>query len=201
MHGPLPQMFCWTRFGTEAGEGIESILARKEAERVANGGVFLWGIGNSIAPGLSELVAEDESPELLFSPILSRPRPFDIAPPHLVVWRAGEALDGERYALPESACVTSGAREASPSRHYALVCRSDTPLCLGEFGQLNFASLSNLVSGRRLGVSQVTAVVSHDPQRVGGPDYQIALRANLVPPYFVRLDEGTLVESKAALIA
>lgn len=201
VHEPLPRAFCWTRFGTEAGEGINAILARKEAERVANGGLFLWGVGNSVAPGLAELVAGDETPNLLFSPIRSRARSFDIAPPHVVVWRAGETLEGERYALPESTYVTSGARRSSPGRHYALVCHSDAPLCLGEFGQLDFASLRNLISGRPLGASQVTAVVSHEPQCVGGPDYLIALRAALIPPYFVRLDEGMTVESAASLVA
>src|SRR5689334_16901759 len=36
---PLPLLFCWTRFGTEAGEPIEAILERKEREREATGGV------------------------------------------------------------------------------------------------------------------------------------------------------------------
>src|ERR1700728_56037 len=35
----IPDRFCWTRFGTEAGESIEHILNRKEEERLANGGI------------------------------------------------------------------------------------------------------------------------------------------------------------------
>ena len=50
----LPTIFCWTRFGGEAGEPIEQILFRKEQERLANGGVFLWGIGNAVGPSIYE---------------------------------------------------------------------------------------------------------------------------------------------------
>ena len=70
----LPTIFCWTRFGAEAGETIETILERKERERQANRGVYFWGIGNSVAPGIAELVRRTTSPEVLFSSIKSRPR-------------------------------------------------------------------------------------------------------------------------------
>ena len=46
----IPNYFCWTKIGTEAGETIESILLRKELERISNNGIFLWGVGNSIEP-------------------------------------------------------------------------------------------------------------------------------------------------------
>lgn len=45
----LPDYFVWTRYGTEGGEAAGSILARKEQERQRAGGLFLWGIGNSVA--------------------------------------------------------------------------------------------------------------------------------------------------------
>src|SRR4051812_40360539 len=91
----LPQVFCWTRFGTEAGEPIEQILKRKEIERRHNEGVFYWGIGNSLAPSMAELLRRARRPEVLFSPIRSRPRPVDIAPDAVVRWHAAETLDGE----------------------------------------------------------------------------------------------------------
>ena len=46
----LPDLFCWTKYGTEAGEDIGAILERKESERLASGGTFLWGVGNAIGP-------------------------------------------------------------------------------------------------------------------------------------------------------
>jgi hypothetical protein len=36
-------MFCWTRFGTEAGEPIEQILERKEDERLGERRGLLLG--------------------------------------------------------------------------------------------------------------------------------------------------------------
>ena len=54
----LPRFFCWTRFGTEAGQPIEQILERKEQERIVNNGLFLWGIGNSLTPSMIELYGD-----------------------------------------------------------------------------------------------------------------------------------------------
>jgi hypothetical protein len=69
----LPDCFCWTRFGTEAGQAIVHILQRKEQERSANDGLFIWGIGNAIGPSIRELVRRTNRPEVLFSPIKSSP--------------------------------------------------------------------------------------------------------------------------------
>src|SRR4051794_30041405 len=137
----LPSAFCWTRFGVEAGEGVDSILARKEEERRRNSGLFLWGIGNSVRPGIEALLGEVADPEILFSPIRSAPRPADIAPPSILSWLRGECLDGESFELPETMRVTSSG--ATPGRsHYALVCRADSPLCLADHGRINFSQLA-----------------------------------------------------------
>jgi hypothetical protein len=186
----LPRLFCWTRYGTEAGESIQAILARKDAERLANDGVFLWGIGNSIAPALSELLRRVKHPEVLFSPIKSPPRRVDVAPARVVRWTSAEGLSGDAFKLPQHTTVTSS---WSPARrmagHYALVCHSDGPLEIATAGTLSFNALRNLRSGAPLGASQVTAVVSRaDTGRQGG-DYPVAFRAALVAPYFVRLGQ------------
>jgi hypothetical protein len=180
----LPSFFCWTRFGTEAGESIEAIIERKERERRTGGGVFFWGIGNSVAPGIAELVRRTASPEVLFSPIISRPRAVDVLPAALVRWHGGLTLGGERMKLPGTARVIS---RQSRSAHYALVCGSAEPLRLGNLGQIKFGGLRNLVSGNPLGASQVTAVVERVPGRDNSRDYVIALRLELVAPYFIRL--------------
>jgi hypothetical protein len=181
----LPTLFCWTRFGTEAGERIGTILHRKEMERLANNGTFYWGIGNSVAPAVASLLEREASPEVLFSPIKSRPRPADVAPQCVVRWREATTIAGERITLPDTVRVTS-----RPSRsHYALVCSATEPLELAHLGRLRFSELRNLVSGHPLGSSQVTAVVTRKPDAVAGGDegYVVALRAFLVEPYFVRL--------------
>ena len=101
----LPRIFCWTRFGTEAGQSIERILERKETERRANGGVFFWGIGNSVAPGISELIRRSALPEVLFSPIKGRPRSADVNPANVASWTVGETLAGSQFELPRTVSI------------------------------------------------------------------------------------------------
>lgn len=177
----------------EAGESIESIIRRKEAERLANDGVFYWGIGNSVAPGIGALVECAALPEVLFSPIKSKARPVDVAPRQVIRWRGAITLAGEHMVIPDAVRITSG----RPSRsHYALVCSSGVPLEFKDLGRLHFSELRNLISGRPLGSSQVTVVVSRElrGKPSNGAGYVVALRARLVEPYFVRLSDP-LVES------
>lgn len=185
----LPERFCWTRFGTEAGQSSFEILSRKEWERQSEGGLFLWGIGNAIGPGVKELVRYCPEPEVLFSPIKSPPRPVDVRPRAVVAWTIGETLDAETYTLPKHSLVTSRYDATSPRKcHYALVCFSDQPLSVGENGPtLAFDSLSNLLSGRQIGASQVTAVVERKEPPAGARRYLVAFRARLIWPYFIRL--------------
>lgn len=184
---PLPRSFCWTRFGTEAGETIDAILARKEAERQANGGVFYWGVGNSIAAAVVELLRCVDEPQVLFSPIRTRPRPVDEAPGCVVRWPSATGLRGELFDLPAATCVTSRWDPARPGgNHYALVCSSGDPLKIADCGKLRYGALRNLRSGTPLGASQVTAVV-HREDAGDGSEYTVTFRATLVAPYFVRL--------------
>jgi len=188
----LPESFCWTRFGTEAGQGIEQILRRKDEERVANQGVFLWGIGNSVGAAMTELVRRCGSPEVLFSPIKSSVRPADAAPESVVAWTKAETVHGEEFLLPTHSLVTSRQSVSSPKLiHYALVCFSETPLTLaGSPLAFSFGAVRNMVSGNPVGASQVTAVVTTNISPTGeGGMYKVPLRAKLAPPYFVRLRE------------
>ena len=195
---PIPDQFCWTRFGIEAGEPVARILERKEAERRANAGVFLWGVGNSVAPGIRELVRQLPQPQVLFSPIAGTPQAADAAPTSVVSWTEGETLWGELYTLPEHSRVTSRlpAPSAKPA-HYALICYRPNPLAISSSGPVvAFDSLRNLVSGQRVGASQVTAVVRREVgEVVSGRRYHVALRASLVYPYFVRLTQAVPVEA------
>ena len=194
----LPASFCWTRFGPEAGEPIGGILERKERERSSNGGIFYWGIGNALGPGITELLRTSDQPEVLFSAIRSRPRSKDVSPPVTFRWTLAEGLDGRRFGLP-SAVVVHSARDAVDSArpHYALVCSSDEPLHLQDLGRLQFASLRNLRTGAMLGASQVTAVVRRlEIPPTDGAEYVVALRARLVAPYFVKLRDGFPVRTQ-----
>lgn len=195
---PLSEQFCWTRFGTEAGEPIEAILARKEEERVVNNGIFLWGIGNGLKPSMQELVRNNPEPEIIFSPIRSAPRKVDVAPETTVMWLAAKTMDDKRYEFPRGSFVTS---RASNRPHYALICSSGTPLEFDSNGEnFSFGSLRNLRSGNPVGASQVTAVVHHteNMSRAGGVIYTAALKARLVAPYFVRLIEPMEISNSRA---
>src|SRR5258706_6602623 len=103
----LPNLFCWTRFGTEAAEPIEAIISRKEQERISNDGLFLWGIGNAIGPSIAELLERALNPEVLFSPIKSAPKCKDITPAAIAAWTSAVALDGSPFDLPKHSLVTS----------------------------------------------------------------------------------------------
>lgn len=184
----LPIAFCWTKFGTEAGESALDILRRKERERLAGGGTFLWGIGSSIAPSLRALLALDRAPEIIFTPMLSSPAAQDIAPPSVTTWRAGLTLDGQAFDIPQHARVTSRAPSPARWRHFALVCERRRPLGASAGGTISTGAVRNLLTGMPVGSSQVTSVVrSIDEARPSGRVYHIAFRARLVHPYLVML--------------
>jgi len=186
----LPQHFCWSRFGTEAGETIDKILERKELERERNHGVFLWGIGNAIGPSMRELVRKEAEPEVMFSPIRSSPRPKDVSPTDVWVWTAARDLDGSPVPLPQWSVVTSrGCPGRRTPRHYALVCYSERPLEIQTASPtIVTGSLRNLLTTNRVGASQVTAVVRYQQDVVAlGASYPVAIRTRLVPPFLLEL--------------
>jgi len=194
----LPTCFCWTRFGTEAGQAIDQIVERKEQERAANGGLFFWGIGNALGPSIRELLRRTTNPEVLFSPIKSLPRSVDSQPAAVVAWTAAETLAGEPFQLPGHSLVTSRYDPNAPRESsYALVCFSPRPLNESRCDErIAFAGLRNLRTGRPVGASQVTAVVKSMSIAVAErPRYEVWIRAKLVEPYFLRL-RGPLLLSK-----
>ncbi len=167
------------------------ILTRKEEERVLNGGVFLWGIGSAIGPSMRQLIRIEAKPEVVFSPIRSVPRKEDTTPDQVVVWTAGRTMGGQRYELPAGSVVTSrftlGARRTT---HYALVCASSAALKIASEGEaVAFGRLRNLITNRPVGASQVTAIVQQADHDLGPsePSYPVAIRTQLVFPYFIKL--------------
>ena len=195
----LPHRFCWSRFGTEAGEPIERILQRKELERQRSGGIFLWGIGNALGPSMRALLQTESAPEVVFSPIASPPKTSDVSPPAIVAWASAADLDGAPVALPQWSIVTS--RAPSPARaprHYALVCFSSEPLTLrAHHHTVGIGSVRNILTGSKVGASQVTAVVTQvGDSSTAGLSYPVALRAHLVAPHFVALSDPRLLHQR-----
>ena len=136
-------------------------------------------------------------PHVVFSPIKTAPRLKDMAPPAVVIWTEAEALDGSTFKIPASSFVTSRYDLEMPRPyHFALVCYSSRPLIpLKREYRIGFNQLRNLRTGRPVGTSQVTAVV----QRAGSLAkdslmYDVAILAELVYPYFVRLKRARKLE-------
>jgi hypothetical protein len=186
----LPEVFCWSKFGAEAGEPAAGICARKEAERQLNGGTFLWGIGNSIRPSLQKLLRECAEPAVVFTPMLTAPAAEDLTPSRLVIWREAFGIDGARYEFPPHSIVTSrppGRRKGQV--HYALICRNDSGVGSTEPGLwVDHSEVRNLLTGSPVGPSQVTSVVKRLPGgQPGARLYRVAFQATLVYPYLVSL--------------
>lgn len=196
---PLPTYFCWTRYGTEAGELFTEILARKERERLGNGGVFLWGVGNALGPSIDLLITRADTPYVVFSPIRSPPRAVDASPPSVLRWTSAETLSGKPYEMPPYSAVTSGRATGPSSRgHYALVCFSSSPLALSTMPEtIAMSELRNLRTGRPLGASQVTAVVERTRSKAAGPTYAATMVLPLVAPFFIKLTVAEAVQQRA----
>jgi hypothetical protein len=106
---------------------------------------------------------------------------------------------GDRYELPETILVTSRFVSSQLRRsHYALVCYSEQQLRMVSSDYLiALGSLRNLVSGRKVGSSQVTAVVEHSPDTSEDTtQYSVSMRARLVSPFFVKLTEHVIVSGE-----
>lgn len=192
----LPTEFCWTKFGTEAGEEVDSIFARKEEERIANDGVFLWGIGNAIGPSLSDYLKQARFPKVVFSPMLCKPMKRDVEPAQIAYWTEATGLDGRRYQMPTYSLVTSSFNSKSQRQvRYALVCHSGIPISEPNgFDKIFCGQLRNWKSGAVVGSSQVTCVVRRILKGASsGPIYRAALVATLHPPYLLRLTSPRLV--------
>lgn len=192
----FPSVFCWTKMQAEAGQPLEMIIARKELERVAGGGVFFWGIGNSLRPRIKELIRHTSEPKIFFSPMRSKPKIADHSPNTVVCWTEYLDLDGRRHALPPYALVLSRGNtpRGMKAKHYALVCRSDEPLSMKRMGAIDTGHCHNWRSANHLvGTSQVSAVLEHHHSEVRNTQYEVVIRAALVAPFFVTLVNPVLV--------
>jgi hypothetical protein len=185
-----PSVFCWTKMQAEAGQSLAEILQRKNRERSAGDGVFFWGIGNSLGAKIKDLLRYSCAPVVVFSTMRSRPRPEDVSPDGVLCWTGYLDDFGTRHTLPQHVMVLSRARTATgpKKRHYALVCRSTSPLTDACVGRLPLGHFRNLGSASsRVGASQVTAIVEHQHPICDGPTYDINFATNLVSPYCVQL--------------
>ena len=192
---------CWSRMQTEAGQGLEAIVARKELERRAGGGVFLWGVGNAPATGINALARIGCRVPVVFSIMKSRPKAVDVAPARTLAWRRYQDASGVERALPASAIVTSRGDSAGGAKrtHYALMCHSAAPLSIERGTPFDVGAYRNAGgTGAPVGSSQVTALLRRTGEPGAASDYEVNLRAWLTGGYWVRLTDPVEVEPDMA---
>lgn len=181
----MTAQFIFSRMGVEAGESIEGIVARKEAERRAGDGGFWWGIGTSLGQaGFAAGKTHQGQLPVLFAKTLSPPKRVDVAPEEVFVWTHWENLEG-RGEIPHHVIITS---QGNPEKkkHYALACRSEVPIQLG--GQDPFdPALCPTASGKVMGGSQNTALLTGSPYGHPNGKYVVEFEAKLAAPYCPKL--------------
>jgi hypothetical protein len=177
----------------EAGQGLETIVARKERERRAGNGAFLWGVGNAPALIANVLARAGLPVRAIFSIMKSPPKPVDVAPARIVAWRRYVDADGVERPLPAHGLVTSRADSASGPKkiHYALMCHSSEPLSLRSgtepFDPTAFRNAGG--TGAPVGHSQVTALLKRVAEEATTSNYEVNLSAWLTDSYWVRLTD------------
>lgn len=196
----LPSTFCWTKMGVESGEGLDLIIRRKDWERQLGDGLFFWGIGQSLGENARDAAASvNGDMKVVFSPMASKAKDIDITPGDVFVWNSWVDGAGKHHPLPAHVLVTSRADLPSGRRktsHYALVCKSATPLAGTTELEVTAAFLRNFSSDKSLGASQVTAVVRNAEYALTGnvaKKYAVSFVADMEAPYSVQLSNPELL--------
>lgn len=173
----------------EAGQPLDLIVHRKELERTATGGTFFWGVGNAPSTATKHIAKLGIPVLAVFSRMKTRPKARDVTPSIIFVWRRYMDIEGIIRPLPDGVLVTSrGSTDRGIKHtHYALMCRSQTPLKLHSGIPFDPNAFRN-VGGRRgsVGASQVTVLLCR-AQDDGPTDYEANLQAQLHGSYWVRL--------------
>jgi hypothetical protein len=197
--GAIPEAFCWTRMGVESGQELDRIVQRKELERQCNGGLFVWGVGNPLGQGIRDLVRLSAKPTVIFSPMRSAAAAIDVNPSAITLWLDYVSVTGQICPLPSASIVTS--RSETPTgavkrSHFALFCQSESALHLRSAGTINFGELRNMTTGKALGFSQVTAIVSRASDYCGvkNAEYDASLCCELAAPYSAKLCNGVQLD-------
>jgi hypothetical protein len=196
---------CWSRMQAEAGQGLDAIVERKERERQAGGGSFLWGVGNAPAQVTNVLARAGIPVRAVFSVMKTRPKAIDVSPSRTVIWRRYFDSQGVERPLPPHALVTSRGDSAGGAKriHHALMCRSDKPLTIRRGDAFDPAAFRNAGgTGAPVGFSQVTALLRRVQFDHDRSDYEANLTAWLADSYWVRLsDPAELDADRLAILA
>ena len=184
----------------EAGQPLEAIVERKELERLAGEGLFVWGVGNAPAVATNALARMASPVPVIFSVMKSKAKPADASPARIVVWRRYIDLNGVERPLPSGTLVTSRGDSAKgvKRRHYALMCRSDSPLRLRRGTPFDPGAYRNVGgTGAPIGASQVTALLRRVSEPSGRSDYEANFVAWLSGSYWMRLTDPVDIDGAA----
>jgi len=199
------EFVCWSRMQAEAGQALDAIVARKEIERQAGGGCFMWGVGNPPALIARSLARAHVPVRAVFSLMKSRPKAVDAQPSRTVVWRRYLDAEGVERTLPPYALVTSRGDSASGAKrtHFALMCHSPEPLAIRRGEAFDPSAFRNAGgTGAPVGASQVTALLKRVDADAAVTDYEANIAVWLTASYWVRLlDPVELDVGKRRLIA
>jgi len=114
----------------------------------------------------------------------SKAKPIDSSPEKVLLWTHWESPDGVAE-IPRHVVVTSGGG-ANKTKHYALVCRKPSPIVFGGGGPFD-RNLCLTTNGKIMGDSQVTALLTGDPQVHESGEFEIDFSAQLMAPYCPKL--------------
>jgi hypothetical protein len=184
--------FVWSLMGQDAGQTLDEIIIRKEAER-RTGGTYWWGGGTPLGPRVeSEAILNGGTLRALFSALGNQKRAANQSTYLWDGWRSirkGPHGTHSHGRIPKHVLVLGG----NPDRpYYALVCRCDTELVLGDQGPFDPAQCLTIANGVPPGASQRAALLRGQVNHTHGR-YRIAFSAYLVAPWFVRLTQARVL--------
>jgi hypothetical protein len=138
-HRAVPSFapFVCSIIGGDAGEPLDHIIVRKEAERDAGIGEFWWGLS---APLGSDVEAQAQQNGGTLPALFSKSDALPKGSSQVRIWEEWESvLDPSRDGrIPGHIIVTSGHKPKREKKrepaHYALVCHSNVKLALGRLG-------------------------------------------------------------------
>jgi hypothetical protein len=160
--------FVWSLMGQDANQPLKEIIIRKGAE-LRTGGEFWWGSGTPLGDRVESVaILNGGTLPALFS-ALGKQKQAPVQ--NTYVWNGWHSIRKARHgSIPKHVLVLGGNPDAPD---YALVCRCDTELVLGDHGPFDPAQCLTLANRRPPGVSQRAALLTgqlkhpHGRYRIG----------------------------------
>jgi hypothetical protein len=160
--------FVWSVMGQDVGQPLNEIIIRKEAER-RTGGNFWWGLGTPLGERVESVAILNQGTlPALFSALGNQNQASNQS---IYVWNGWRSVRKGRHgtynhgSIPEHALVLGG----NPERpYYALVCRCDSELVLGDHGPFDPARPIPHCIQRTLGRTVVCAAYEASDVNCGG---------------------------------